>query len=324
MILAGDIGGTKVNLACYDRVSGMLQQVEQETFPSKGYTSLGQIVTEFIEGKDWDIVRACFGIAGPVIHGVCHTTNLPWVVEVKALSEQLGGIPTLLINDLEANASGIKVLGPHELCTLQPGEKGAVGNMALVSAGTGLGVAGLYYVGMDHRPFACEGGHVDFSPNSDLDVEFYHFLKEKFGHVSWERILSGQGQVNIYEFLRKRSGEKEPCWLGEEFVSKDPAAVITQTGLAKKDPVCEQAVDLFVRYYGTQAGNVALTIMATGGLYIGGGIAPRILSKLKEPAFIDAFRTKGRFSSLLEKIPVRVILNPKTALIGAAYRASMT
>lgn len=323
MILAGDIGGTKVNLAGYDRVSGMLQLVAEETFHSADYSSLGEIIDKFLAGKDWDIVRACFGIAGPVINGVCHTTNLPWVVEANALSTQLGGVPALLINDLEANASGIKVLGPNELVSLQSGQKGAVGNMALISAGTGLGQAGLYWVGMDHRPFACEGGHADFSPTSELDAEFYLHLQKKFGHVSWERVLSGQGQVNIYEFLRKRSGVAEPCWLAEEMEQKDPAAVITQNGLAKKDAICEESLDLFVRYYGVQSGNVALTIMATGGLYIGGGIAPRILSKLKEPLFMNAFLDKGRMRPLLEKIPVKVILNAKTALIGAAHRAAM-
>lgn len=323
MILAGDIGGTKVNLAAYDRVSGMLQLVGQETFHSRDFGSLQEIIDRFLQDKDWDILRACFGIAGPVINGVCHTTNLPWTVESNALSAQLGGIPALLINDLEANASGIKVLGPNELSILQSGQKGAVGNMALISAGTGLGEAGLYWVGMDHRPFACEGGHCDFSPNSELDAELYLHLKNKFGHVSWERLLSGQGQVNIYEFLRQRSGEKEPCWLGEELQANDPAAVITQAGLAKKDPVCAQAVDLFVYYYGVKAGNLALTIMATGGLYVGGGIAPRILSKLKEPMFLDGFLNKGRMRSILEKIPVKVILNSKTALIGAAHRAAM-
>ncbi len=323
MILAGDIGGTKVNLAGYDRSSGMLQLVAQETFHSRDYSSLSEIVAKFLEGKNWDILRACFGIAGPVINGVCHTTNLPWVVESSTLSAQLDGAPALLINDLEANASGIKVLGPNELCTLQIGQKGAVGNMALISAGTGLGEAGLYWVGMDHRPFACEGGHVDFSPTSELDTELFLHLHKKFGHVSWERLLSGQGQVNIYEFLRQRSGVAEPCWLGEEMQANDPAAVITQTALAKKDPVCEQALDLFVTYYGVKAGNLALTIMSTGGLYIGGGIAPRILSKLQEPLFLNAFLAKGRMRPILEKMPVKVILNSKTALIGAAHRAAM-
>lgn len=323
MILAGDIGGTKVNLAGYDRVSGMLQLVAEATYHSNDYSSLGEIVTKFLADKDWDILRACFGIAGPVINGVCHTTNLPWVVEANALSTQLGGVPALLINDLEANASGIKVLGPNELCTLQAGQKGAVGNMALISAGTGLGQAGLYWVGMDHRPFACEGGHTDFSPTTELDAELLFFLQKKFGHVSWERLLSGQGQVNIYDFLRQRSGVPEPCWLAEEMEQKDPAAVITQAALAKKDPVCEQALEQFIRYYGAQSGNVALAMMATGGLYIGGGIAPRILSKLKEPLFMEAFLDKGRMRPLLEKMPVKVILNAKTALIGAAHRAAM-
>lgn len=324
MILAGDIGGTKVNLAAYDRVSGTLQLVAQETFRSADFTSLEAIVTRFLAEKNWEILRACFGIAGPVINGVCHATNLPWVVETNTISAQLGGAPTLLINDLEANASGIKVLGPNELCTLQAGQKGAVGNMALISAGTGLGEAGLYWVGMDHRPFACEGGHADFSPTTELDAELFLYLKQQYGHVSWERLLSGHGQHNIYQFLRKKRGVAEPCWLGEEMEAGDPAAVITQNGLAGKDPICMEALDLFVRYYGTQAGNLALTIMATGGLFIGGGIAPRILTKLQEPIFIEAFLDKGRMRALLEKIPVKVILNPKTALIGAAHRAAMT
>lgn len=324
MILAGDIGGTKVNLACYERIGGALHPVAEETFPSRQFPSLNEIVAKFCAGKDWPLSRACFGIAGPVLNGVCHATNLPWIVEAATLSTQLGGIPTLLLNDLEANASGIKVLGPNELCLLQHGDSGAVGNMALISAGTGLGQAGLYWVGMDHRPFACEGGHADFSPNSDLDAELYFHLQKKFGHVSWERVLSGQGLVNTYEFLRKRSGIAEPCWLAEEMESEDPAAAITQSALAKKDPVCEQTLDAFVRHYGAQAGNVALIFMATGGLYIGGGIAPRILPKLQEPAFLEAFLNKGRLRPLLEKIPVRVILNPKTALLGAAHRAAMT
>lgn len=325
MILAGDIGGTKVNLACYERSGGAFQLIAEEKFPSRQYKSLSDIVLRFLVGKNWSIARACFGIAGPIINGVCHTTNLPWIVATETLSSQLGGIPTLLINDLEANASGIKMLGHSELLTLQEGQGRAVGNIGLISAGTGLGVAGLFFVGMDHRPFACEGGHADFAPSSQLDVELYQFLEKKYGHVSWERVLSGQGQVNIYNFLRKRSGIPEPCWFSEEIENiGDEAAAITKTALAKKDPICEQALDLFVHYYGAQAGNVALNLMATGGLYIGGGIAPRILDKLKEPIFIESFLDKGRLRPVLEKIPVRVILNSKTALLGAAYRASMT
>jgi glucokinase len=323
MFLAGDIGGTKTNLAIYASQNERLELLRTASFPSKGHSSLTDIIQLFLAAGGEKIRYACFGVAGPVKGGVVEVTNLPWTVNAAVLQAELGFQKVSLLNDLEANAYGIGTLQPHELLPLNPGgNPDQVGNRALISAGTGLGEAGLIWDGLAHRPFASEGGHASFAPNDAIGDELLVFLRKERGHVSWERVLSGLGMTNLYRFFRQRSGEPEPDWLTEQIRIGDLAAVVTQAGLAKRDPVCVDALDCFTRNYGAEAGNLALKLLALGGVYIGGGIAPKILPKMQSPLFLDAFYHKGRLSPLLQSMPVYVILNDKTALQGAAWYAA--
>ena len=318
MILAGDIGGTNTRLAFFTVEENRLISVIEETFPSRIHSGLAEIVEQFLSAHKLSPAIACFGIAGPVKNGRGETTNLPWIVDARLLINELR-IPTvLLINDLEATAYGVTILEPTELAVLNTGAPDAVGNAAVIAAGTGLGEAGLYWDGQRYHPFATEGGHTDFAPRSPLELELLRFLLAKFERVSYERVLSGPGLVNIYQFLRETGRGDEPAWLAEELRLHDPAAVITQAALAERSALCTQALDLFVSIYGAEAGNLALKMMATGGVFIGGGIAPKILPKLMTPTFMQAFLTKGRMRPVLEATPVRVILHGQTALWGAA------
>lgn len=321
MILAGDIGGTHTRLALFTVEGERLTSVIEETFPSRAYSGLAEIVSQFMSAHKLSASSACFGIAGPVKHGRCETTNLPWVVEARQLASALS-IPTVfLINDLEANAYGIATLTPSEWVVLNAGAPNAVGNAAVIAAGTGLGEAGLYWDGKSYRPFATEGGHTDFAPRTALEVELLRFLLARFERVSYERVLSGPGLLNIYQFLRDTGRGEEPAWLTEELRRQDPAAAITQAALAGQCALCEQALALFVPLYGAEAGNLALKVMATGGVFVGGGIAPKIIPRLTTSTFMEAFLAKGRMRPVLEAIPVRVILNDRAALFGAARYA---
>lgn len=320
MILAADIGGTKVNLGVFDSGDGHLKLVREGTHPSRAYARLQDLVKDFLAGGGQERIEcACFGIAGPVRNGVVELTNLPWKIEAGELSDELKLRTVTLINDLEANAYGVAQLKPSDLHPLNTGDLNAWGNAALVSAGTGLGEAGLYWDGQMHHPFASEGGHADFAPLTKLDAELFGYLSDRFEHVSWEKVLSGKGLCNIHEFLRDTRRGEDPAWVAEEMQKSDPAVVITQAGLNGTSSRCALALDLFVGYYGSEAGNLALKMMATRGVYIGGGIAPKILSSIEKGRFMAAFLRKGRMRALLEAIPVRVILNPKTALLGAAH-----
>lgn len=321
MILAGDIGGTKTTLAFFHTEGGYCPVVEA-TFPSREYANLDEIVSQFVSAHILPLTHACFGVAGPIKHGRCETTNLPWVVDALALASKLGLSTVGLINDLEANAYGIAALAPKDFIVLNQGEPEAGGNAAIISAGTGLGEAGLYWDGQQHRPFACEGGHADFAPRNELQMELLRYLLQQFAHVSWERVLSGPGLFNVYRFLRDTGRDIEPSWLTEELRHQDPPTVIAKVAMAGKCALCEQALDLFVSLYGAEAGNLALKLMTTGGVFVGGGIAPKIIEKLKDSTFMEAFTAKGRLQSLLEAVPVRIILNDKTALLGAALWAS--
>ena len=325
MILAGDIGGTNARLALYELKSGKLEQVTETVFPSAQHSGLDEIVVKFaaLITPEQKPDSACFGIAGPVVNGRVATSNLPWVVDEAPLATALGLKKARLINDLEANAWGIGALGPDDLVDLNHPEGASDGNQAVVSAGTGLGEAGLYWDGTRHHVFACEGGHTDFAPRNDVETHLLQYLMSRFGHVSYERILSGPGLVNVFKFLRDTGHGRPEPWLLEEMTASDPAAAISRAAMAGTCQLCEQALDLFISIYGAEAGNMALKVMATGGLFLGGGIAPKILSKLKGPLFMDAFRTKGRLQRVLELIPVSVITNDKTALLGAARCAQV-
>ena len=325
MILAGDIGGTHTRIALVRQdtgSSGGVVKLELErVYPSRDYKSLDEIVSLFLSNQKADIDLACFGIAGPVLHGEVSTPNLPWMVSADRLAKRIGTQSVWLINDLQAHASGIDDLQPQDFVALNKVEAG-IGNAALIAAGTGLGEAGLYWDGSRRRPFPCEGGHTDFAPRNDLEIALLRYLLAKLGRVSYERVVSGPGLQNIYDFLRDTGKADAPKWLQQEFhASSDPVAVISEHGLAADCTICEQALDIFVSVYGAEAGNLALKLMATGGVFLSGGIAAKILPKLTGPAFIEAFTAKGRLQPLLETIQVKVVVNDRVGLIGAARYA---
>jgi len=325
MFLAGDIGGTKTNLAvyAYEGDHDRLVAKKSAAYPSKDHATLAEIIRLFLGEELSEIRQACLGVAGPVKGGVVQVTNLPWIVDAAALQAELNLKQVSLLNDLEANAYGINTLRPHELLSLNPqSDPRQVGNRALIAAGTGLGEAGMLWDGVTHRPFASEGGHASFAPNDSIGDELLMFLRKEHGHVSWERVLSGMGMRNLYRFFRQRSGVAEPEWLSAQLRHGDLGAVVTQAGLAGQDPVCVDVLDCFTRNYGSEAGNLALKMLALGGVYIGGGIAPKMLPKMQSAVFLDAFYHKGRMSPLLQSTPVYVILNDKTALQGAAWFAA--
>jgi glucokinase len=323
MILAGDIGGTNTRLAFIEAKDDGLQILFEKTFQSRERTSLEAVLVEFLSLHSCDLTRASFGIAGPVRNGRCEATNLPWVVDSKTVAKRLGLKCVGLINDLEANAYGIAALQSKDFVILNKGARIARGNRAIISAGTGLGEAGMYWDGEVHRPFASEGGHADFAPRNHLEMELLDYSLNRYRRVSYERLISGPGLVQVYQFLRDTGKGEEPPWLAEKLRHDDQAPVISQHAMDGKSPLCGQALELFASLYGAEAGNLALKLMATGGVYLGGGIAPRIILKLKEPVFMNAFTAKGRLKPLLDDIPVRVIMNPKTALLGAARHAAL-
>ena len=327
MIIAGDIGGTKTNVALIETDGQQLgSTVVQKSYPSGKYGSLEAILAEFVaEHRPPEAVtHACFGVAGPVAGGRVETPNLAWKVHDATLAETLGVERVGLINDLEATAYGVEVLKEAQLHTLNEGRAGQAGHRALIAAGTGLGMAGIFWDGAYYRPMASEGGHADFAPRDEREVALLRYLAEKFGgHVSAERVLSGPGLFNIYSFLRDTGASEEPEWLAEEIKGGDKTAAVSKAALAGSAGIAVEALDMFAAIYGAVAGNLALTFKSAGGLYVGGGIAPKILDKLKDGAFVNAYKDKGRLSSLVESIPVHVILDDKTALYGAA-RCALT
>ncbi|MGI9166856.1 MAG: glucokinase [Pyrinomonadaceae bacterium] len=323
MILAGDIGGTKTNIALFQTNGSEVGSViRQRTFRSADYESLESILQEFIGETEPGITSACFGIAAPVIQGRAKTPNLNWTISDEALADLLRIDQVWLINDLEATAYGIETLGDSQLLTLNAGEPKSGGNRALIAAGTGLGMAGIFYRNGHYHPMPSEGGHSDFAPRTPLELELFQYLSEKFaGHVSYERVLSGPGLFNVYSFLRDQNFAEEPAWLAEQIASGDKTAAVSTAASANKSELAVKALDMFVAVYGAMAGNLALLMMAGGGLYVGGGIAPKILEKLKDGTFMKAFTDKGRLSTLVASIPVHIILDDKTALFGAASAA---
>lgn len=317
MILAGDIGGTNTRLALIEQGT-----VQKETkFPSRKYPNLQSIILEFLEKHHVPIQKACFGIAGPVRRGRCQTTNLPWIVDAQELKQELKIPWVKLLNDLEANAFGMFTLSPKDFFLLQKGEEQEEGNQALISAGTGLGEACLFWDGHRYHPFASEGGHVDFSPRNEEECELFKFLQKEFSHVSYERVVSGPGLYNIYRFLTQTGREKACAEIEERMKQEEPPRVITHAAIEKKDQACIKSVERFASFYGAEAGNLALKCLALQGVFLGGGIAPYLLDALREGEFVRSFCDKGRFKSLLEAIPIRVVLNDNTALLGAGYFA---
>ena len=324
MVLAGDIGGTKTRLGLCERHRGSIRLVVVESYPSRQYQNLEEILDVFKRSHRQRIDIACFGVAGPVRNGRVETTNLAWVVDAKALAKKLGIRRVGLLNDLEASAWGIDALQPGDFSSLKDGTAEPHSNAAVISAGTGLGEAGLYWDGKARRPIPSEGGHCDFAPRNAVQVQLLQYLWAEFGHVSTERVLSGPGLYNLYRFLRDVGKEEEPTWLAEEIRHGDPAPTISRLALEAKSALCERALSLFVEIYGSEAGNLALKFMATAGLYVAGGIAPKILTKLKDPVFTEAFLDKGRLRPLMESIPIQVVLNDKVGLLGAARWTEVT
>ena len=322
MILAGDVGGTKTTLALFEPRAGELLPIRDETFASHDFPSLEAVIARFLGSAPHpSIGAACVGIAGPVVDGRVITTNLPWLIDERRLAETVPVARARLLNDLEATAHGISALRDDELVVLQPGVSRR-GHVAVIAAGTGLGEAVVVDDGRTRTVIASEGGHADFGPRGELEEDLLRYLRKEFGRVSYERVLSGPGLVNIYRFLRDTGAAPESAAAASAMRDHDPAAVVTELALHGGDRLCELALNVFVSIYGAEAGNLALKTMAVGGVVVAGGIAPRIVSALGAGPFVNAFRDKGRLASLMETIAVRVALNPKTPLLGAARVAA--
>ncbi|HMF64160.1 MAG TPA: glucokinase, partial [Edaphobacter sp.] len=329
MILAGDVGGTKVHLSLYDFTGGRLHALHDKKYPALEFDSLDAVVNKFLAGDDdipatkrEAILAACFGCPGPVREGRLKLTNLPWTLDVRDLAKSLSIQHIFLINDLEANGYGISELAPESIFTLHAGDANAVGHRGLIAAGTGLGQALLIWDGKQHLPIASEGGHCDFAARSNREIALLEYLRQTLkGRVSWERVVSGLGIKNIYAFLRDVEKLNEPDWLRARLAAEDPNAVIGQCAEDGSSSICFETMKIFASAYGAEAGNLALKVLATGGIYLGGGIGPKILKTLQNGFFAQAFLDKGRLSPLLQSIPVRVILDDTCALLGAAAYA---
>lgn len=319
-VLAGDIGGTKTRLAIIEVAGSRVHSVREAEYASRSFATFEAMLADFL-GDVAAPPHAAFGIAGPVIGGAVRTTNLPWFIEAEILQQCFGFKRCLLLNDLEAVAHGLPALDEADLLTLQKGVPGAQGNVAVIAAGTGLGEAGLFWDGLQHHPYATEGGHSSFSPQSELEMELLRYLQRRYAHVSWERVVSGMGLPDLHDFLRLYRKSVLPPWLADEMRAGDAAAAISRAAAAKSDDICVETLALFVQLYGAEAGNLALKTMSRGGLYVGGGIAPKILPLLRGNGFLQAFLSKGRMRHVLEAMPVRVILNDRVALYGPALCA---
>lgn len=324
MILAGDIGGTKTILGLFERRAGAPALRRESTYASAAYPSLEAMIADFLgAGGAAAVSAACFGVAGAVLGGKVKLTNLPWTASRDGIAALLPGARVALVNDMQATAFGALTLGPDRLHVLNEGAPPAApGNIAVIAAGTGLGEGFLFWDGARYRPAASEGGHADFAPRGESEVALYRFLAARFGRVSYERILSGPGLATLYEFERARSGGAPSAALAARFAAGDPAAAVTEAALAREDACCVAALDRFCAIYGAEAGNLALKVLAVSGVFVAGGIAPRILPVLGNGAFLQAFTAKGRFAEMLARVPVKVVLETRVALIGAAHLAA--
>jgi glucokinase len=328
MMLAGDVGGTKVDLALCRFENGQLLTVHEHRYHAREFAGLVQVVETFLEeckqvvSQPVDVLAACFGVPGPVRNGRLKLTNLPWTLDSSQLAVDLKIEHVFLINDLEANGYGIAELTPDQILVLSPGDPAAEGNRGLIAAGTGLGEAILVWNGKTYTPMASEGGHSDFAARNDDEISLLRYLQKTLrGRVSSERVISGIGLANVYAYCRDVKGLTEPQWLKDRMRTEDPNAVIGELGESGTSELCVQALNLFVAAYGAEAGNLALKILATGGMYVGGGIAPKVIKKMQDGTFMKAFIDKGRLSDLLVQTPVRLILESRAALMGAAAYA---
>lgn len=320
LILGGDVGGTKAYLGLY-RVDGeALEPVKVERYVSTDFAGVAELLAHFVEGCGQQPDRVVIGVPGPVKHTPVKPVNLPWTIDPEQIAKALGVPRLFLLNDLEATAYGTLALSDDDVIEINRGEPDPTGGMAIIAAGTGLGEAGLAWVDGRYVAVPSEGGHASFAPGTEREVELWSWLFSRHGHVSWERVVSGMGLVNIYEFLRHETPDDEPEWLRAQLCEPGAGArVISAAAQQHSVPLAGEALRMFVSLYGAEAGNLALKMLATGGLYIGGGIAPQILDELTEGSFMQAFTEKGRVSDVLQRIPVRVIKNDDTALLGAAY-----
>jgi glucokinase len=317
--LAGDIGGTKTRLALFSIEAGSCELTEGETFPSQKFSSLEDILQTYLAGKPYKLNGASIGIAGPIIEDRARVTNLSWVVEERILSEALGGIPVILVNDLHAISSAIPHLKSENLETLIPGDPAPKGAKGVIAPGTGLGEGFLLWTEGRYQPYPSEGGHASFGPETPLQLELLNYMDPLFGHVSYERVCSGMGITNLYAFLRDGKGFDEPAWLGEQLAeAEDQTPIIAKTALDNKADICTQTMDLFVSILGSEAGNLALKVLATGGIYLAGGIPRRILPLLRGDNFRLAFTDKGRFAKMLCEVPVYLVTHPQAGVFGAA------
>lgn len=320
MILAGDIGGTKVNLAYFEVKGELLTPVLLKSYPSREFQSLNELLRRLSADHPAEITAAAFGVAGPVVDGRSKLTNLGWVIDSRDVSSLLKLKNVGLINDLGATAYGALRLSEGEKLVLNAGVPQPHAAIAVIAAGTGLGEGGLIWDGRRYRAIPSEGGHTEFGPRNETEIELLRFLLTKYSRVSYERILAGPGFVHLYEFFRSKAAYPEPQWLKDRMAAGDQAAAISAAGLGATDEVCVQVVSMFASVYGAEAGNLALKILGTGGVYVGGGIAPKILPMIKKH-FMESFTTKGRYSDLMQRMPVYVMLNEKAALFGAAHYA---
>jgi glucokinase len=318
-VLAADVGATKTNFAFFSMKGNDITRLKEAAYPSKQYTSLAVMANDFLKALPAP-EAVCFGVAGPVLNGKATLTNLSWDINSGELATQIGVKEVQLINDLEATAYGLALLDEKDTMLLHKGGDQPSGNAAVIAPGTGLGEAGLFWDGKLFHPFATEGGHSDFAPRNTFDFELYEYLQNQFGHVSWERLVCGPGIVTIYQFLRDEKKRAEPAWLAEKINTGDAAAIISQHIL--QSDLCKETMHHFVRYLAYESANLVLKMKATGGLFIGGGIAPKIADLIMNEQFSLSYCSSGRLNSLLEKVPVKIILNPQTALLGAAYYAA--
>jgi glucokinase len=322
MILAGDIGGTKTLLGLFDREKSIKAPIRQKTFPSQKYSRLETIIAEFLADDPVKPTAACFAVAGPVREGNAQITNLPWVIAAESICQAFE-IPVVhLMNDVQATAAAIPFMDREDLAAIRTGVPDPHGTVAVIAPGTGLGEAYLTWNGQRYLAYPSEGGHASFAPGSDLEVELLTYLYPRFGHLSFERVGSGSGIPNLYGFFRDTGRYPEPDWLKRELeAAEDPTPVIMVAGYNRRAEICTATFDLFMKILGGEIGNMALKLMATGGIYLGGGISPRILDRLREEEFLETISRKGRFKKLLDSIPVYVILDPEVTLHGAAFEA---
>ncbi len=321
VVLAGDIGGTKTRIGWFRRGENRPEPFAICTYASREAAGIEEILADFISRHGFSGQRACFGIAGPVRNGTCKPTYLPWKVSAAHIRQRFGWQRVYLINDLEATALAVPLLKDDECCGLNPASIQVRSTIGVIAPGTGLGQAILVPDRDRWIPVSSEGGHTDFAPVNEEQVDLWRYLRSRYGHVSLERVLSGAGLVNIYAWLKNLRVISEPPWLVQALLENDPARVISRTALEERHEPCVRALNTFVAIFGSAAGNLALTVGATGGIYLGGGIVPKILPALQQGLFMEAFIAKGRFKNYLEAIPVCAILNDQAALFGAAVCA---